>query len=131
MRSKKPSIIPGCPTPCVHSSMRAIFHSSVHAIILHSVRYSFMHACMHSLPPSLNDTFSQILTKHIMVTMTATIKTMMTKTMMMTTACLRPHLSICHMPTRVPTELTAAGSIATSRAVRLSLNPASSKIAGV
>ena len=44
---------------------------------------------------------------------------------------LRPHLSICHMPTRVPTELTAAGSMATSRAVLLSLKPASSKIAGV
>lgn len=45
--------------------------------------------------------------------------------------CLRPFLSICHMPTTVPKELTAAGSSATSKAVRLSLNPANSRIAGV
>ena len=44
---------------------------------------------------------------------------------------LRPHLSICHMPTRVPTELTAAGNMAISSAVLLSLKPASSRMAGV
>lgn len=44
---------------------------------------------------------------------------------------LRPMRSMLHMPASVPTALTPAGSMATNRAVRLSRNPASSRMAGV